>query len=258
MKKTREPVICRRSWILRVVIALAVLCAFGCVRGGAASSCIKVLLAGEVNAGQMWQAEVGQGWVFRILPIQPTQAGYSGWDLVVDRDAPAGYPDALLLATLPYNSINEREIGTTFGLRAQDAMGWNPRSFHFMTNPAAFREAQKVFRSLAEEGGLNRGGGPANKPDAVDRLLRLQRNTAAGELHIEDVRLVPGIADAAPFAEAWALAAMRTPHEIVVPADGKPSQRGSLVWMRFSVILWLPSDWRLPPGLKGTPSPCVR
>src|ERR1700738_1509554 len=85
-----------------------------CARAGAASSCRKVVLKGEVNAGQVWKAALGQGWVFRIQPIQPGPAGYSGWDLVVDRDPPVGYPDALLLATPPYDSINEREIGTTF------------------------------------------------------------------------------------------------------------------------------------------------
>src|SRR5215472_16512677 len=114
--------------------------------------CQRVTLQGEVNSGQQWQASLGQGWVFRILPIPPLPEDYSGWDLVVDRDPPAGYPDALLLATLPYNSINEREIATTFGLRAQDAIGWNPRSFHFLTGVGQFRQAQQWFRQIASGG----------------------------------------------------------------------------------------------------------
>jgi len=72
----------------------------------------QVVLTGEAGEGQQWRAAFGQGWAFRVLPIQPGPAGYSGWDLVVDREQPAGYPDALLLATPPYNSINEREVGT--------------------------------------------------------------------------------------------------------------------------------------------------
>ena len=103
--------------------------------------------SGEVSAGQEWKADFGQGWVFRLLPIDTSswagKAGYSGWDLVVDREQPAGYPDALLVATPPYNSINEREVGTTFGLRAQDAIGWNPRSFRFLTNAAASGRARR-------------------------------------------------------------------------------------------------------------------
>jgi hypothetical protein len=221
------------------------------------SACTRIVLPGDVSAGTTWEAPLGQGWVFRVVPIPPGQAGYSGWDLVVDRDPPAGYPDALLLATLPYNSINEREIGTTFGLRAQDAIGWNPRTFHFMVDPAAFREARQLYLALAKVGQLS-GNAAKNGDHQVDRLLSLEKNTAVGEFHIEDVRLTPGVADAAPFAQAWALAAARTPHEIVAAADGRASPRGSLAWMRFSVTLWLPASWKLPPQLHGSQAACVR
>ena len=224
--------------------------------GATASACRKIVIPGEVNAGQLWQVPIGQGWVFRILPIASSPAGYSGWDMVVDRDPPAGYPDALLLATLPYNSINEREIGTTFGLRAQDAIGWNPRSFHFMVDPAAFREAQQLYLEMAKAGQLS-GTSASKGSHEVDRLLSLEKSSAAGELQIEDVRLAPGIADPAPFAQAWALASARTPHEIIAPADGKASPRGSLAWMRFSVTLWLPDSWKLPGNMKGTLASCV-
>src|SRR5215469_15705482 len=91
----------------------------------AQKNCRRLDLAAELESGREWRADIGQGWVFRVVPVQ----GHSGWDLVVDRDPPAGYPDALLLATPPYNSLNEREIGATFGLRVQDALGWNPRTF---------------------------------------------------------------------------------------------------------------------------------
>ena len=238
-------------------LALGFAVTLACGRAAADSSCQKIVLQGEVSAGQFWQASLGQGWVFRILPIPPGQGGYSGWDLIVDRDPPAGYPDALLLATLPYNSINEREIGTTFGLRAQDAIGWNPRTFHFMTDPAEYREAQQLYLELAKAGALS-GAASQTGSQRMERLLRLLKNTAAGEFHIEDVRLNPGIGDPAPFAQAWTLAALRVPHEIVAAPDGKSSQRGSLEWMRFSVTLWLPGSWKLPAGLHETPAPCIR
>jgi hypothetical protein len=219
-------------------------------------SCTKVELKGEINAGQAWRAELGQGWIFRMLPIPPGQAGYSGWDLAVDQDPAAGYPDALLLATLPYNSINEREIATTFGLRAQDAIGWNPRSFHFLIDPGEFRQAQQLYLQLAKAGELS-GSAGQNGAQNIDRLLRLQKNTAAGEFHIEDVRLNPGIGDPAPFAQAWTLAALHMPHEIVAAPDGRSTEHGVLVWIRFSVTLWLPGPWKLPAGLRGTTAPCV-
>lgn len=239
------------------MVLLGLVATYGDMSALAASSCTRVVIRGEGNAGQTWQTPLGQGWVLRIVPIPPGQAGYSGWDLTVDRDPPAGYPDALLLATLPYNSINEREIGTTFGLRAQDAVGWNPRSFHFLIDPAEFRQAQQLYLEMAKSGALS-GAADHHASQNFDRLLQLQKNTAAGEFHIEDVRLNPGIGDAAPFAQAWTLAGLRMPHEIVAAPDGKSSPRGSLVWMRFSVTLSLPASWRLPPGMRGTPSPCVR
>jgi hypothetical protein len=245
--------------IIGAALALGLGATLGCAPAGAASSCRKTVLAGEIHAGQIWQEPLGEGWVFRIQPIQATQAAYSGWDLVVDRETPAGYPDALLLATLPFNSINEREIGTTFGLRAQDAIGWNPRTFHFLIDPAAFHQAQQLYLSLSDGGQLTRSGlKSASSSPVMNQLLKLEKDTASGEFRIEDSRLTPGIGDAAPFAEAWALAAARTPHQVVTPADGKSSPRGSLAWMRFSITLWLPGSWKLPANLHGTPSACVR
>ena len=223
----------------------------GCERAAAASSCKRVVLDGEVSAGQVWQSPIGQGWVFRIQPIQPSRSGYSGWDLVVDRDPPAGYPDALLLATLPYNSINEREVGTTFGLRAQDAIGWNPRSFHFLTDPVAFREAQRQFPKVVS------APGTAESTPEWRRMLELLKHPALGELRIEDSRLTPGVSDAAPFAQAWALAGMRARHQVEPAIDGKSSPRGAFLWMRFSATMWFPASWKLPPDLHGIPAPCV-
>lgn len=136
-----------RAWGLMAVLAL-VLAALHAAPPR--HTCQRVDLQGEVRAGQEWRVALGQGWIFRMLPIASAQAGYSGWDLVIDRDPPAGYPDALLLATLPYNSINQREIGTTFGLRAQDAIGWNPRSFRFLMDPKAFSEAQWIYLSRVD------------------------------------------------------------------------------------------------------------
>lgn len=248
----------RSAAVIRLSIAgltLGFAVTLGCGQAVAASSCKKVVLHGEVNAGQVWQIHLGQGWVFRIQPIQ---AGFSGWDLVVDREQPAGFPDALLLATPPYNSINEREIGTTFGLRAQDAIGWNPRSFHFLIDPAAFRQAQQLYLSLARDGKLSASAATAaTASHQMDLLLKLEKDRASGEFRIEDSRLTPGVADAAPFAQAWALRAMRSPHQLVAPPDGKSSPRGSFSWMRFSVTLSLPATWKLPAELHGTSAPCV-
>jgi hypothetical protein len=222
-------------------------------------TCIRVELTGTVNLGQQWSAPLGEGWVFRILPIVPGPNGYTGWDLVVDRDPPAGYPDALLLATPPYNSINEREVGTTFGLRAQDAIGWNPRSFHFLTDPAAFHEGQKLFLELS--GRLQSQSPESAKLDPLvarltRQLMALQHSAAAGELRINDAGLAPGNANPAPFARDWAEQGSRMSYMLVPQSGTTPSPYGELDWIRFTITLWLPVGWKLPSGMDATSAPC--
>ncbi|MGA2170007.1 MAG: hypothetical protein ABSG62_17530 [Terracidiphilus sp.] len=193
------------------------------------ASCAKVVLTGEVNAGQEWREACGEGWVFRVLPIQTGKGGvregvYSGWDLAVDRGQLAGFSDALLVATPLYNSINEREVGTTFGLQAQDAIGWNIRSFRFLISPSAFRESQKLYHCLGRDGQVSlacpeSAGQYTPEAGSIRRLLELAGQSSAGMFRIVDGRLTPGVADAAPYAENWALQSAQTPHTYE-PAPG--------------------------------------
>jgi len=223
-----------------------------------AANCRRIVLDGEATAGQEWKSAIGEGWVFRVVPIQPGQAGYSGWDLVVDRVQPAGFPDALLLATPPFHSINQREVGTTFGLRAQDAIGWNPRSFRMLTDPGALRESQKLFQVLGDA--RQRSTAAAAVDDegkAMQRLLSIGRRSSAGQFRILDARLSLGIADAAPFAQNWALASFRTPHQVEAPASGKPTLLGELHWIRFAITLWLPDTWKTPKDIHAPRVACA-
>jgi hypothetical protein len=236
----------------RAVVAVVL---FQCISASAhalaAKSCARLVLEGEVTAGHEWKTALGQGWVFRIVPVPPMQAGYTGWGLVVDRAQPAGFPDALYLATPPFGSINEREIATTFGLRAQDVIGWNPRSFRFLIDQKSFKDAQQAYR-LAYPAAASSSAASA---DAANRLLEFRKNAASGELRILDARLVPGTADPAPFAQQWTLAASRTEHEIE-SSDAQGSPRGALRWMRFRLTLWLPSGWAFPAGVNATHAAC--
>jgi hypothetical protein len=226
-----------------------------------AANCWRILLTGEVNAGQEWKQPFGQGWLFRVVPIQPGHTPgtpvYSGWDLVVDRDPSAGYPDALLVATPPYYSISEREVATTFGLRAQDAIGWNPRSFHFLTDSEALHEGQKEFRAL---GGTKiwteKPQSNSREQVAEQRLLEINRRSSAGEFRILNARLTPGIADAAPFAQRWALQSSKTPHTIARSTGTKATPFGELEWMRFSITLLLPVGWKTPRELGAVRGAC--
>lgn len=207
-------------------------------------------MKGEARAGQEWRIEIGRGWVFRLVPIAPGQNSYTGWDLVVDRDQPAGFPDALLLATPPYNSINEREIGTTFGLRAQDAIGWNPRTFRFLISPAALHYGQQIY------GQLSGGTSAASAMRASRGLLALEGQAATGKLQILDAHLTPGAADPASFAENWAEQSYATPQSNEPATHGAAGPLGELHWIRFDLTLWLPEGWDAPRALHAAPAAC--
>ncbi len=187
--------------------------------------------------------------------MHPGKAGYSGWDLAVNRERPAGFPDALLVATPPYNSINEHEVGTTFGLRAQDAIGWNPRSFHFITYPARHSpRASGYSRFSAAPAILPRRPAAASQAGtATQRQLRINQKSSSGQFRILDARIAPGVSDAASYAEPWALASPRTKHSIEPSSTGKSTDLGELHWMQFSITLWLPANWKLPDGVAGKP-----
>ena len=168
--------------------------------------------------------------------------------------------DALLLATMPYNSINEREIGTTFGLRAQDAIGWNPRSFRFIASPGDFQEARQLFRLITANTGLASatGTGDPKQSDrqATARLLEMVKHAATGEFRIVDAHIVPGVADPAQYAQTWAAPSSRTPHTIEEAPGGKSGALGALKWMRFAVTLWLPAGWVVPASVHGQRMAC--
>jgi hypothetical protein len=252
-------------------LAILAICAGNGIRRGSAAevpaplTCKKLVLNGEVSAGHEWKMAIGEGWAFRVVPIPKDKAtaGIGGWDLVVDRDQPAGFPDAVLVATPPYNLINPREVATTHGLRAQDVIGWNPRRFRFMTNRNAFRQAQRLYLSLDRYGQL---GGKAKvtadgrKEKALDRamprFMKLAKESSLGEFQIEDARLTPGIGTVQPYAANWALESAKTPHtEEPLPA-GTPIELGNLDWIRFSVTLWVPGSWRAPRKDQNARVPC--
>jgi hypothetical protein len=242
---------------MRVLFSVpaAVLLAQCAALAAAPAPCSRIVLSGEAVASQEWRQPLGQGWVFRLVPVAPGPSAFTGWDLVVDRDPPAGYPDALLLATPPYHSIGEREIATTFGLRAQDALGWNPRSFRFLTDPASFLEARKQFQILGR-GSVETPVPSAAQSTALQRLLTLSQHASAGQFRILDARIAPGTADAAPFAQRWALQSSRTPYTIGPNRSSPPTAHGELNWIRFSITLWLPAQWKAPAGIQTQRVPC--
>jgi hypothetical protein len=238
--------------------------------------CRQVTLTGEVAQGREWRAEIGQGWLFRIVPVSPSNHGYTGWDLVIDRvpgtsatssnpaskDGP-GYPDALLLATPPYGSINQREIATTFGLRAQDAIAWQPRRFHFFTSTADLASARSLFPLLlvppAQASTSQASTSRANQASAA--MLALLAAASSGEFTILEAHYVPGSSDPAPFALQWAPNLIRVPHiveQAAAPQSPSSLQLGELLSIRFRATLLLPARWQLASGLRAKPANCTQ
>jgi hypothetical protein len=228
-------------------------------------SCKEIVLRGEVAEKQEWRAAIGDGWEFRVVPIagipgkgSPAAGhGYSGWDLVMDREHGGGYPDSLLLATPPYGSLNAREIGTTYGMRAQDAIAWAPRRFRFFTSIEEWKQARALYATLMR--GSSEG---AASGDAGQKLLNLVSgpDVAYGELTIEDSRLVAGVGDPPEFARQWAANLGRVPHTLVQKeggSGGSDTPLGELKWVRFQVTLGFPTGFPLAPGLNGKGTKCA-
>ena len=249
----------------RLVLGLSLLVSYPSLAATPQEQCKRLVMQGQVDAGHSWSQSFGQGWVFKLLPIKAGELGYSGWDLAVDRSGGAGFPDALLLATPPYESINQREVGTTFGIRAQDAIGWNPRSFRFLTNSSALRKAQKLYFTLRGKPDTNRRGGePTQQVDETKRsvelkavsksLMEIATHASAGRFRILDASLTPGTANALPYAQNWALQQRNTPHTITV--TDSPTPYGKLDAIRFEITLWLPAGWKTSKTLQTEPSAC--
>ncbi len=87
-------------------------------------------------------------------------------------------------------------------------------------------------------------------------MMELEKRASLGEFRILDAHLVPGVSDPVPYAQGWATASSRVPHEVDSPADGKSSPLGSLNWIRFGLTLWLPAHWNVPHGMHTLPAAC--
>jgi hypothetical protein len=217
--------------------------------------CRNVVLTGEVAEGQSWETAIGEGWIFRVLPIYSPGRNLSGWDLVVDRAQGGGYPDALLLGTPPYGSLNQREIGTTFGLRAQDAIAWEPRRFHFLISERDLQRGRELFRTVTAGGKADEAARSAGTAELL-KMVGDPSRVAAGEFEVLETRLTAGVADPPVFARQWAAHFSRVPHTLI-PATGPATAQGELRWIRFRAMLWVPERWRTPKEIKGEQAKCA-
>jgi hypothetical protein len=196
------------------------------------------VIEGEAAYGHAFESPIGNGLKILLEPIA------SGWAVrVLPAQGPRGPHDYAELATPPYRSVSPLLISTDFSFRAQDALAWNPRRFHFAADRQTFAELQQLY----DEYQLSTKDASAHR--AVEpRLARLAAQTPEAELTFLDAHLVQGTADQQGTAALVASHLNASAHEVDQPADGKSTPLGRLNWIRFRVRISLPPGFRPAPG----------
>jgi hypothetical protein len=220
-----------------------------CTVSGAAQrqapACRRATLEGEVDAGKPFSQSIGNGLKVYLQPI------HSGWILrILPVSATVPEHDYAELATPPYQSVTPLSISTDFAFRAQDAIGWNPRRFHFATSAAAFLELKQAYTKFEAA-----GAAPA---DAVQAELAHQIARASpGTFTILDAKLEAGTADQWRMAGAVASHFSETAHTLVQGPGIEATALGRLVWLRFRIELELPAGFAANPALHLQPVVCA-
>lgn len=204
------------------VLGLLLVLPLGMWGQGKPKQCVRTVVEGEVKAGESFQSVFSPGLKFLLEPIA------SGWIVrVISADGPREAHDYAGLATPPYRSVTPLAIGTDFSFRAQDAIGWNPRRFHYAASAAEFRSMRTLYASAT--------GGDGK---AMQSLVETAVRQPEAVLTIEDARFVPGTNDQARMASMVALHLQSTPH---TEETSGASALGRIEWMRFHVAFELPA-----------------
>jgi hypothetical protein len=229
---------------------------FVSMTGNAQQACRKVTFQSQVKKGETFQKPITPALMFLLKPTS------DGWQIEM-QTSPASQHDAAEVATPPYQSINPLLLTTGYGMRAQDAVAWNPRNFQFVTKPAQIAEASQDLELEIHKPGptdFDKGySANSEKPtkDAEMRLIALAMNSPHGQLRILDASLVPGTADQSAAAATVASHWRTTPHTLVQPAAGTAATpSGSLESLKFEVTLWLPRGLQLAAGLRPVAAAC--
>ena len=200
------------------------------------------MFEGDVVAGQAYSRPIGNG---LLLVLQPIRAG---WILRVlsaaTRPADVGQPgfhDYAELATPPYQSVTPLSLSTDFALRAQDAIGWNPRRFHFAESAAAYGRLLGAYETFEHAGAQGEG---------ASALAAEVAQAPEGLLTILDARLIPGTANQAAAAAAVSANFTTTAHTLEQAPPGQATELGRLLALRFRVELELPGDFKVSGGGK--------
>lgn len=188
-------------------------------------SCV-LSFEGEVKRGESFRHAGPAGLDFMLEAIP------SGWIVrMLDRKAPRGEFDYAGLATPPYMSPNPILISTDFAFRAQDAIGWNPRSFQY------FRTAQDMQNAIHAYHDYVSAPAKVLTPKSqqgMTRLLQLSSQAAPATLEILDAHLIGGSRNQTEAASLVASHFLSTAH-VVEQAPNGPMPLGQITWLKFRV-----------------------
>lgn len=191
---------------------------------GASPAC-RLTIEGEVKRGETFRQAGPPGLDFMLEAIP------SGWIVrMLDRGAPRGEFDFAGLATPPYMSPNPILVSTDFAFRAQDAIGWNPRSFQYFRNRGEMAKAVAAYRAFSStDAGRSQAG--------MAELLKLAGGAAEAKLEIVDAHLVGGTNNQTSAAALVAGKFQSTAHVVDAPPEGT-HPLGWVNWLRFRVTFF--------------------
>jgi hypothetical protein len=200
-----------------------------------ASTCRRGVLEGTVRAGEEYVRPLGNGLEVILEPLA------SGWILrVLPVSGPRPAHDYAELATPPYQSVSPLLISTDYSFRAQDAVAWNPRRFHYAASAKDYAAMSAAYAEYMK-GASGRGAAEAE-------LAELASRSPEGRVEILDSHFVPGMANQAQTAAMVASHLSTTPHS-VEQAAGNGSALGRVTWMQFRISMDLPGGFQAAKGL---------
>jgi hypothetical protein len=203
---------------------------------GKTAICTRAVVEGEAREGQKFVKVIGNGLEVMLEPLA------SGWILrILPVEGPRPEHDYAELASPPYRSVSPLLISTDFSFRAQDAVAWNPRHFHFAADRGMFMELSEAYREYRSMS--------VPSASAMNKLAGLASRAPEGTVQLLDAHLVPGTGDQAKMAAVVASHFDATAHSLERPADGKGTPVGKITWIRFRISLELPEGFRADRGI---------
>jgi hypothetical protein len=181
--------------------------------------CPSLQFDGEVEAGKSFRRSIDASHTFVLESL------VSGWIVrVLPGSGPRPVHDYAELATPPYRSPNPILISTDFSFRAQDAIAWNPREFHYFTTSAQLSTATRAYEATLRD---------PNHPAAGAALFPLLPQSCTAELRILDARIAGGTADQSAMAATVASHFAQTAHTLETSAA--PTRLGRIMMLKFRV-----------------------